>query len=145
MIKIVITVALACAGAQAAVQPPAMPAEREALTGSFWNEAIKNYWNTVPNRVIGAPRTAATADWRANRIFPNGVSAFFDANYRYDSWRPLAAIPASDKDKNPNTVPNPYWIPDGSIRAYAPYPGAYAVIGPFHFRSGLTTLLRRIL
>jgi len=147
MIKIIITIALACAGihAQAAVQPPAMPAEPETLTGSFWNEAIQNYWNTVPNTAIAAPKTAATPDWRANRIFANGVSAFFDASYRYNSWRPLAAIPASDTNKNPNTVPNPYWVPGGNIRADAPYPGASAVIELFHFRSGLTTLFRRIL
>jgi hypothetical protein len=147
MIKIVITIALACAGihAQAAVQPLAMPAEREALSGSFWNEAIQNYWNTVPNRAIVAPKTANTPDWRANRLFANRVSDFFDANYRYDSWRPLAAIPAGDTNKNRNTVPNPYWVPDGNIRADAPYPGAYAVIDLSHFRSGLTTLFRRIL
>jgi hypothetical protein len=147
MIKIVIVIALACAGihAQAAVQPRAMAAGREALTGSFWNEAIQNYWNTVPNRAIVRPKTTATPDWRANRIFANGVSDFFEPNYRYDSWRPLARISASDTDKNPKTVTNPYWVPDGNIRADAPYPGAYAVIGPFHFRSGLTTLFRRIL
>lgn len=147
MIKIVITIALACAGihAQAAVQLRAMPAGREALTGSFWNEAIQNYWNTVPNTAIAGPKTAATPDWRANRLFANQVSDFFDANYRYDSWRPLTAIAASDTSKNRNTVPNPYWVPDGNIRADAPHPGAYAVIELFHFRSGLTTLFRRIL
>jgi hypothetical protein len=147
MIKIIITTALACAGihAQAAVQRRAMPAKREALTGSFWNEAIQNYWITVPNRVIAAPKTAATPDWRADQIFANGVSAFFDANYRYNSWRPLAAIPASVTDKNRNRAPNPYWVPDGNIRADAPDRAASAVIELFQFRSGLTTLFRRIL
>jgi hypothetical protein len=147
MIKIVTSIALACAGihAQAAVQPRALPAERDAFTGSFWNEAIQNYWNTVPNRAIAATKTAATPDWRANGLFANRVSDFFDAHYRYDSWRRLAAIPASDTNRNRNTVPNPYWVPNGNIRADAPYPGAYAVIELFHFRSGLTTLFRRIL
>ena len=147
MIKIIITIALACAGihAQAAVQPPAMPAEPETLTGSFWNEAIQNYWNAGPHTASAAPKTAATPSWRANGLFAKQGSYFFDANYRYDSWRPLAAIPASDTNKNRNTVPNLYWVPDGNIRADAPYPGAYAVIELFHVRSGLTTLFRRIL
>ncbi len=81
----------------------------------------------------------------SNVTFADGASVLYDAKHAYDSWRPMVRIPVSDTDKNPNRVPIPYWIPNGNIRADPPYPGAYAVIGPFHFRSGLTTLFRRIL
>lgn len=129
MIKIVITIALACAGihAQAAVGPSTSPESANSV--ARWNR------NVLAGRLFTL----------SNVTFVDGASVLYDAKHTYESWRPLAAIPASDTDKYPNTVPNPYWIPDSNIRADPPYPGAYAVIGPFHFRSGLTTLFRRIL
>jgi hypothetical protein len=129
MIKIVITIALTCAGINAQVGVGPSTSGESANSVARWNR------NILAGRLFTL----------SNITFAGPASVLYDAKHTDGSWGPLALIPASDMGKNPNTVRNPYWIPDGNIRADAPYPGAYAVIGPFHFRSGLTTLLRRIL
>jgi hypothetical protein len=129
MIKIVITIALACAGINAQVAVGPSTSAEPANSVARWDR------NVLAGRLFTL----------SNVTFADGASVLYDAKHTYESWHPLAVVPPSDTNKNRNMVPNPYWIPDGNIRADAPYPGAYAVIGPFHFRSGLTTLFRRIL
>lgn len=81
--KIVTAIALASAGihAQAAVQPPAIPAEPDTLTASFWNEAIQNYWKAVPHMAISTAETAVAPDLHAKGIFADRLSAVSDAKY----------------------------------------------------------------
>jgi hypothetical protein len=129
MIKVAITIALACAGINAQVAVGPSTSDEPANSVARWNR------NVLAGRLFTL----------SSVTFADRASGLYDAKHTYESWHALAAIPAGDTNKNPNTVPNPYWIPDGNIGAYAPYLGAYAVIGPFHFRSGLTTRLRRIL
>jgi hypothetical protein len=42
-----------------------------------------------------------------NLSFADGVIAFYDAKYTYNSWRPVTAIRAAATDGNPDTDADP--------------------------------------
>jgi PAP2 superfamily len=105
----------------------------QALTGSFWNGAIQNYWNEITQTAaIGHNlNTARTARLFAllNLSFADGVIAFYDTKYTYNFWRPVTAIRAAASDGNPGTLADPNWLPEVTNTTPDPsYPGAHAVI-----------------
>ena len=105
----------------------------QALTGRFWNGAIQNYWNEI-TQTVAMERNLTTAENARlfallNLTFADGVIAFYDAKYVYNLWRPVTAIRAADTDNNPETLPDPNWLPETTNTAPDPsYPGAHAVI-----------------
>jgi len=105
----------------------------QALTGRFWNGAIQNYWNEI-TQTVAMERNLTTAQSARlfallNLTFADGVIAFYDAKYVYNLWRPVTAIRAADTDNNPETLPDPNWLPETTNTAPDPsYPGAHAVI-----------------
>ena len=56
----------------------------------------------------------------------------WDAKYTFGLWRPITAIQLADTDDNPNTAPDPTWVP---LLATPPYPD---------YTSGLTSLVGAI-
>jgi len=105
----------------------------QALTGSFWNGAIQNYWNEITQTAaIGHDlNTARTARLFAllNLSFADGVIAFYDTKYTYNFWRPVTAIRAAALDGNPGTLADTNWLPEvGNTTPDPSYPGAHAVI-----------------
>jgi len=105
----------------------------EALTGRFWNGAIQNYWNEIA-QTASLDRHLTTAQNARlfallNLSFADGVIAFYDAKYTYDRWRPVTAIRFAGADDNPETTPDPNWLPEvGNTTPDPAYPGAHAVI-----------------
>ncbi|HTG26878.1 MAG TPA: vanadium-dependent haloperoxidase [Methylomirabilota bacterium] len=105
----------------------------QALTGSFWNGAIQNYWNEITQTaaIEHNLNTARTARLFAllNLSFADGVIAFYDTKYTYNFWRPVTAIRAAALDGNPGTLADPNWLPEVTNTTPDPsYPGAHAVI-----------------
>ncbi|HZQ53231.1 MAG TPA: vanadium-dependent haloperoxidase [Bryobacteraceae bacterium] len=105
----------------------------QALTGRFWNGAIQNYWNEIAQQPALANNLtmAQTARLFAllNLTFADSVIAFYDAKYTYNLWRPITAIRGADQDNNPDTAPDPNWLPEvGNTTPDPSYPGAHAVI-----------------
>ena len=105
----------------------------QALTGSFWNGAIQNYWNEIAQTAVLAAGLTIPESARLfallNLTFADDVIAFYDAKYTYNFWRPVTAIRAADTDNNPETVADPNWLPEvGKTTPDPAYPGAHAVI-----------------
>ena len=105
----------------------------QALTGSFWNGAIQNYWNEIAQTAVLAAGLTIPESARLfallNLAFADDVIAFYDAKYTYNFWRPVTAIRAADTDNNPETVADPNWLPEvGKTTPDPSYPGAHAVI-----------------
>jgi membrane-associated phospholipid phosphatase len=105
----------------------------QALAGRFWNGSIQNYWNEIAQTAAAARglSTAQSARLFAllNLTFADGVIAFYDAKYTYNSWRPVTAIRAAATDNNPDTAADPNWLPEvGNTASDPSYPGAHAVI-----------------
>ena len=64
-----------------------------------------------------------------NLAMADGVIAFYDAKYTYNFWRPVTAIRAASTYDNPQTLPDPNWLPETGNTAPDPsYPGAHAVV-----------------
>jgi hypothetical protein len=105
----------------------------QALTGRFWNGAIQNYWNEI-TQTATLQRDLTTAQSARlfallNFSFADGVIAFYDAKYTYNFWRPVTAIREAANDGNPETLPDPDWLPQvGNTTPDPAYPGAHAVI-----------------
>jgi membrane-associated phospholipid phosphatase len=105
----------------------------EALTGRFWNGAIQNYWNEIAQTASVANNLTTAQNARLfallNFSFADGVTAFYDAKYTYNFWRPVTAIRAAATDGNPETEADPNWLPQvGNTTPDPSYPGAHAVI-----------------
>jgi len=105
----------------------------QSLTGRFWNGAIQNYWNEIGQTAAQAHEltTAQSARLFAllNLSFADGVIAFYDAKYTYNFWRPVTAIREAGIVGNPETLPDPNWLPEvGNTTPDPSYPGAHAVI-----------------
>jgi hypothetical protein len=49
----------------------------------------------------------------------------FNSKYYYNFWRPITAIRAADTDDNPNTDPDPAWLPLVSTPCHPEYPAAH--------------------
>jgi hypothetical protein len=105
----------------------------QALTGRFWNGAIQNYWNEIAQTASTAHNLTTADNARLfallNLSFADSVIAFYDAKYTYNFWRPVTAIRAAGTDGNPETAPDPNWLPEvGNTTPDPSYPGAHAVI-----------------
>jgi hypothetical protein len=105
----------------------------QALTGSFWNGAVQNYWNEIAQTAALATALSIPESARLfallNLAFADDVIAFYDAKYTYNLWRPVTAIRAGDTDNNPDTAADPNWLPEvGKTTPDPSYPGAHAVI-----------------
>src|SRR5262245_18756635 len=107
--------------------------EDEMLTGRFWNGPIQNYWNEIAQSASEARQLSTARSARLfallNLTFADAVIAFYDGKYTYNFWRPVTAIRAADPDINPQTEPDPDWLPlVGNTPPDPSYPGAHAVI-----------------
>jgi hypothetical protein len=105
----------------------------QALTGSFWNGAIQNYWNEITQTAARGHNlnTARSARLFAllNLSLADGVIAFYDTKYTYNFWRPVTAIRGATSDGNTGTLADPTWLPEVTNTTPDPsYPGAHAVI-----------------
>jgi hypothetical protein len=105
----------------------------QALTGRFWNGSIQNYWNEIAQTATLGHQltTAQSARLFAllNLSFADGLIAFYDSKYTYNFWRPVTAIQEAALDGNPQTIPDPAWLPEvGNTTPDPSYPGAHAVI-----------------
>ena len=105
----------------------------QALTGRFWNGAIQNYWNEIAQTAALAHELTTAQNARLfallNLSFADAVIAFYDAKYTYNFWRPVTAIRGAAIAGNPETVPDPNWLPEvGNTTSDPSYPGAHAVI-----------------
>lgn len=105
----------------------------QALTGHFWNGAIQNYWNEITQTAVAGHNLTTAQSARlfalVNLTLADGVIAFYDAKYTYNFWRPVTAIREAANDGNPDTLPDPNWLPEVGNTAPDPsYPGAHAVI-----------------
>jgi len=101
--------------------------------GMFWNGNIQDFWNEIAQ--TAALRNHLNLENSARLFALLNISladtaiAFFDAKYTYNFWRPVTAIQLAATDGNPETEPNPTWLPLSTKTAPDPsYPGAHSAI-----------------
>jgi membrane-associated phospholipid phosphatase len=101
--------------------------------GQFWNGNIQDFWNEIAQTAALAHHLdldqSAHLFALLNITLADTTIAFFDAKYSYDFWRPVTAIQMAAIDNNPQTDPDPAWIPLPTKTAPDPsYPGAHSAI-----------------
>src|SRR6266566_5651059 len=109
--------------------------------GRFWNGNIQDFWNEIGQTAAlhhhlnleGSARLFALLDIS----LADTAIAFFEAKYTYNFWRPVTAVRLAGTDENPQTEPNPTWLPLSTRTAPDPsYPGAHSAIS----KAGATVL-----
>jgi hypothetical protein len=59
----------------------------------------------------------------------DGLISSMETKYYYNRWRPVTAIRAADTDGNPNTDPDPAWLPLITTPPFPSSPSAHASAG----------------
>lgn len=118
--------------------------------GKFWNGNIQDFWNEIAQTASIAHHQDLEHSARLfallNISLADTTIAFFEAKYVYNFWRPVTAVEMADTDGNPQTDPNPTWLPLSTKTAPDPsYPGAHSAISKagatvlsFYFRDQFT-------
>ena len=107
----------------------------------FWNGNIQDFWNEIAQTAALQRNLNLEHSARLfallNISLADTAIAFFDAKYTYNFWRPVTAIRLAATDGNPQTDPDPTWLPLGTKTAPDPsYPGAHSAIS----KAGATVL-----
>ena len=110
--------------------------------GMFWNGNIQDFWNEITQTAALGHHLDLESSARLfallNISLADTAIAFFEAKYTYNFWRPVTAIQLAGTDGNPETDPNPAWLPLSTKTAPDPsYPGAHSAIS----RAGATVLV----
>ncbi len=105
----------------------------QTLIGTFWNGNIQDFWNEIAQTAALKRHLNLAQSARLfallNISLADTAIAFFDAKYTYQFWRPVTAIQMAGSDGNPNTEPNPTWLPLTTKTAPDPsYAGAHSAI-----------------
>jgi membrane-associated phospholipid phosphatase len=101
--------------------------------GQFWNGNIQDFWNEIGQTAALQRHLNLEHSARLfallNISLADTAIAFFEAKYTYNFWRPVTAIRLADTDGNPQTEPDPTWLPLPTRTAPDPsYPGAHSAI-----------------
>ena len=93
----------------------------------FWAGAAASVWNRAAVNAARARNTTLSQNARLfailNMAGHDALIVAWEAKYREDFWRPITAIRLADTDGNPNTVPDPAWVP---LVVTPPYPDYYS-------------------
>ena len=102
----------------------------QTMQALFWTDHDIRQWNDgllriVNNRgldLVQAARMLAMVHVSGG----DAMIAGFEAKYHYLSWRPYRAIQRADEDGNPDTEPDPAWVPLRTTPNHPEYPAAHA-------------------
>ena len=105
----------------------------QTLIGKFWNGNIQDFWNEIAQTAALRHRLGLAHSARLfallNISLADSTIALFEAKYNYQFWRPVTAVELAGDDGNPNTKPDPNWLPLPTKTAPDPsYPGAHSAI-----------------
>jgi hypothetical protein len=132
--------------------------EEQTALAPFWEGNASVHWNQAANQIAYANHLPI-AD--SNRLFAVLNIAMADTaftvwsakrHYGADpmevTWRPATSIPLADTDGNPETIPDPGWVPLVPTPSHPEYPaghpglnGAAATVLLIHFRHQQTFTL----
>lgn len=110
----------------------------ETLQARLW--ASVNYstqwsgvWNQVARRLATQKKLSLIDSARlhalVNVAMQDSVQTSMASKFAYQMWRPVHAIQLADQDMNPETDPDPNWMPLLTTPPYPAYAGNMACIG----------------
>ena len=103
----------------------------QTQTAVFWQaDTPAAIWNRVADdlaqqhddgSVLGNARVLALM----NIALADATIAIWNAKNHYDTWRPITAIQQADINTNPDTTPDPTWMPLITTPAFQEYPAGH--------------------
>ena len=132
-------------------------ADQTALA-PFWEGNASIHWNQAANQMARAHRLSLSRSNRllavlnvamADTVFTTwSAKRFYGADSTEVTWRPVTAIPFADTDDNPDTTPDPDWLPLMTTPSHPEYAaghpslnGAAATVLLRHFHDAQTFTL----
>ena len=98
----------------------------------WWAEFAEHGWNRI-GRLTASQKQLPL--WECARMFAlinmdifDIYIASFESKYYYDTWRPITAIHAADKDENPDTQADTTWRPEMVTPPWPEYPSAHSAV-----------------
>jgi hypothetical protein len=135
--------------------------EEQTALALFWDGNASTHWNQAANQMARANNLSLSDSNRllavlniamADTAFTTwSAKRFYGAVPTEVTWRPVTSIPLADTDGNPDTVPDPGWLPLINTPAHPEYPaghpslnGAAATVLLSHFDDEQTFTLTTI-
>jgi hypothetical protein len=130
--------------------------EDQTALAVFWEGNASVHWNQAANQMARANYLSMSDSNRLlavlNISMADTAFTIWSSKRLYGSvanevtWRPVTAIPLADADANPDTAPDPDWLPLVTTPSHPEYPaghpgqnGAAATVLLHHFRRGVQT------
>jgi len=127
--------------------------EDQTALAVFWEGNASVHWNQAANQIALANHLSMSDSNRllavlniamADTAFTTwSAKRFYGAVPNEVTWRPVTSIPLADTDGNPETVPDPDWLPLINTPSHPEYPaghpslnGAAATVLLGHFHDG---------
>lgn len=102
---------------------------KETEIGLFWTDFPAAIFSRAMRSLISENKldTAESARLAAMQYvsLADSLIACFNGKYHYAFWRPYTAIHDSDTSINPDTVPDPNWLPLAVTPGHPEYPAAH--------------------
>jgi len=103
--------------------------EKQTEIGRFWSDQPMAQYSRAFRYLVSTQHLSSSEAARlaamSNVIFADSLAACFNAKYHFAFWRPYTAIHDADTDGNPDTVPDPNWIPLDPTPGHPEYPAAH--------------------
>jgi hypothetical protein len=100
--------------------------------GRFWTDDAAAQYSRAFRALVTSQglNTAAAARLAAmySVAASDAVTACMNAKYHFAFWRPYTAIHDADTDGNPNTVPDPNWVPLAVTPGHPEYPANHGCV-----------------
>ncbi len=101
----------------------------------FWEGNASTHWNQAANQIARANHLSMS---RSNRLLAVlniamadtsfttwSAKRFYGADPNAVTWRPVTSIPLADTDGNPDTAPDPDWLPLINTPSHPEYPAGH--------------------
>jgi hypothetical protein len=135
-----------------------MRTDDQSALAVFWEGNASVHWNQAANQIARANHLSMSDSNRLLAVLNIAMAdtaftiwsakRFYGANPSEVTWRPLTAIPLANTDGNPDTAPDPDWLPLVNTPCHPEYPaghpsqnGAAATVLLSHFGDEQTFML----
>ena len=104
---------------------------RQTEDARFWLLVGPRAYNPLPRQIVVAKNMDLLESARFMGLYSvalaDAATAFFDAKYKYEFWRPITAIRNGDNDGNSATEHDASWQPLDATPMHPEYPCAHCV------------------
>jgi hypothetical protein len=109
--------------------------EEQTALALFWDGNASTHWNQAANQIARANNLSLSDSNRLLAVLNIAMAdtafttwsgkRFYGADPNVVTWRPVTSIPLAEYDGNPDTVPDPDWLPLIITPAHPEYPAGH--------------------